>query len=168
MNFIQNLNKKLNYATEASLINLGAVEATEVTTANTVVTLVDYASPKLDSVDIIEAQYVFAINNASGANEAITCVLYVGSNDITTTTATVNDGVDSDGFASIKAIKTTNGYLTTFTLSHHGQTATGTTMLSASDFTELSLTAKNDSTAAAGLDIVGTGGYVILDNVNVK
>ena len=165
MNFLENLNKKLNFATEASLINLDAVAATEVTTANTVVDLVDYASPKLNSFDIIEAQYVFAVNNASGANEAITCVFYVGSNSVATTTATVNDTVDSDGSVSIRAVKTSNGYSTTFTLKHHGQSSADTVLLSASDFSSLSLTAKNDSTAAAGLDIVGLGGYVMLDNV---
>jgi hypothetical protein len=165
MSFITNLTKKLEYATEAKLLTLPAVTTTEVTTANTVVPLVNVGS-KVNNFDIIDLQYIYQIENGSGTNEAFTSAVLFDNQQILTATATINDTVTATCNATIKAVKSDINYVVTVTLTHGATTVSKVLFMPLSEVAKLAITTKNDTIAAAGCEVTGLGGYLLLDHVN--
>lgn len=169
-NFINNLTEKLSYAYEPKMYPLAALAATEITTDDTVTTLANYASNKLKAADNIKMAYNFNLVNASGANE-----LFVIAADYGAATVTIPANVSTVTNAQTNAYTVileftrinSSSFLLYTTINATVNTTTTTTHTSAViddvDVTQFVLTATNDSIAAAGLDIQGFGGYILVD-----
>lgn len=165
MNFLENLNSKLTYATEAKLISLPTLAETEVTTANTVVDVANYSAVSANSFDTIESTYVFSIGNDSGTNEAFTSKILVGATQVGSATATVNNLAIAECYCKLSAVKVGTNYVINVTISHAGVTVVDAAVIPVADFTGFTFNTKNDTTAAAGCTVTGLAGYVLLDNV---
>jgi hypothetical protein len=159
--FLQILSTKLKVPVEPQIISLGTNSATP-TTINTVVTLGSYSSPSLTSYDLIDTNYIFTINNASGASKNFTVTFNYGT--AKTGTFTVANGVTATLLVSVRMTKTTAGYITTIVMTDGTTTVRHSLVLALTAVNKLTYTVSNDA-ATTSTTIAGLGGSVVLDRL---
>lgn len=166
--FLNNLTDKLAYAYEPKLFYLDAFSATEITTANTVSTLATYSSNKLKGADIVKVAYLLTVDNQADANEAFTFTLDLGTQAFTRS-ITINT-TDTDKItitAEVVRISDTNFLATVnFSRQTEGDVITSypvAVSILDSGVTEVTVKAENGSAINAGCDLIGAGGYVLVD-----
>lgn len=171
MPFLENLNLKQNLAVEPKLISLPAVNMLLLDAAPTNGIVGLYASPKLNSYDIIEYAYSFNILGSAGNATAKTLnlSLMLDGTAAFVDTASVDADDDFTYTFSLKLVKTGANYFAQASLI--GDNADAPVFLRSSilnpDEVGKSISCKVDTaTASLTFELAGLGGYVILDNID--
>lgn len=166
--FITNTKAKLTYAYAPKKYELEAFASAEITTANTVSTLATHSANTLKSADQLRIAYRIVLDNQSVGEEDFTYTLDLGSTTFarTLTHATT----DTDTVAIIADLTRVNStsFLAHVNFIHTLEDGTITeypvvSIVTDSTITEVTVTAENESTVAAGCDLVGSGGYLVVD-----
>lgn len=170
MSFLTELKGKLTYAYGPELIELDSFTTTEITTANTVSTLATHSANTLKSADLIKIGYRAAVDNQSVGGEDFTFTLDLGSDSFAQTVTVAAGDADIIGItATLTRINSTT-FLAEINFIHTAET-TGTitqfpviTTVTDTRVTECTITAENETTVASGCDLIGNGGFLLIDS----
>lgn len=169
--FTSILSDKLALATEPKRYELSAFPSTTITTANTISTLATYSSAHLKAADRIEAAYRLVVDNQSSATEGFTITLDLGADTFTRTFSIANTDTDVIGVTAKLTRISASTFLAELNFIFTVEAGTITTFpvvttITDTRVTEVTIKAENTSTVGATCDLIGNGGYVVVDSYN--
>lgn len=171
--FLTNAKAKLTYAYSPKKYELEAFATTEITTANTVSTLATHSANTFKSADHIRLAYRLVLDNQSGNNEDFTYTLDLGDDTFTRTFTHATTDTDVVGItADLTRINSTT-FLALVNFMRTTEAGTITqfpviTTITDTRVTEVTIKAENTSTVDAGCDLIGNGGYVVVDTFEAQ
>jgi len=171
--FITNTKNKLTYAYAPKKYELGTFASTEITTANTNSTLATHSANTLKAADQIRIAYSASVDNQSGNNEDFTFTLVLGGSSFPRTLTITDGNADTVGItADLTRINATSFFAqVNFIHIEDDGTITSYPVVSIVDdvdVTECTVTAENESVVSAGCDLVGEGGYLVVDTFEIN